>query len=112
MLKSVGQKDQSTTAFIIVLHVVYLKLAIELDGFSTVAWFSFIATSLLTLAFVQLASGFGMGSLIDEELIGVNYRSVFNRNQALTLIGTVMIIVALEYFAYSYRLFFTCCCKK
>ena len=94
--KVAGLKDQSTVAFNIIIHVVFIKLAMELDN---VGAFS-VALILLTIAFNYLMiSAFSWefpGGAIDAGLVGLGTRSVYNPIAFILLINICGLVIFIE----------------
>ena len=94
--KDVGLKDQSTVAFNIIIHVVFIKLVMELDNYSAFA----IALILLTIAFnycmISIVSWEFPGGALDTALVGLGTRSVYNPIAAILLIYICGMVICIE----------------
>ena len=89
-------KDQSTVAFNIIIHVVFIKLVMELDNMSALS----VALILLTIAFNYcMISAFSWefpGGALDAGLVGLGSRSVYNPIAWILLINVCGMVIVIE----------------
>ena len=71
ILKQVGLKDQSTLAFNIVLHVIFMKLGFELNSLSLCSSNLIVSTIVFNYVLISLFSGQSIGSMVEDELAHV-----------------------------------------
>lgn len=91
--KEIGFKDQSTVAFNIILHVIFLKLSFELDSMNTFAFNLIWLTILFNYLLISIVSSTTIGDMLDPDLVGVGARSIFNLDSLILVIGVCFLTV-------------------
>ena len=91
-----GLKDQSTVAFNIIIHVVFLKLAMELDNLSAFAIALILLTIGLNYTIISVVSFEAIGKLVDENMVGLGSRSVYNPVAAILLLNICGLVIFIE----------------
>ena len=74
----IGQNDQSTLVFVVVLQTVYFKLLLELEKISTITSLFIILTIGLNFLFLYLIGIPVVAKFVDSDVINIGERSVFN----------------------------------
>ncbi len=69
--KYIGLKDQSTLAFNIILHVIFLKLNLEVSRMACPAGLTILLTIVGNYTLILIFSSPAVGRLLDPNLIGV-----------------------------------------
>lgn len=103
-IKSVTLKDTSTVVFNIVLHVIFVKLSIELERVPIAAVIVILLTIALNYLIIVILSLPSLGDSLENDLGGVGARSVFSLNAAVLLVSVVLMIGFLEYLVRMLRL--------
>lgn len=98
-----GQKDISTVVFNIVLHVIFLKLFFELEKVSFVAIVVILLTIAISYMSVAIFSSPAIGKMFDPDLVGIGKRSVFQLLPFLSLIGSCLMVMFIEYVVLRFR---------
>ena len=91
-----GVKDQSTVVYNIILHVVFLKLALELEHVHFLTSILILFTIGLNYMLIQLFSSKDMSDTVDPDLLGLVDHSVLNFKAFCLMIGICMFVVFFE----------------
>ena len=95
-MKVIGVKDQSTVVYNIILHVVFLKLALELEHVHFLTSILILFTIGLNYMLIQLFSSKDMSDTLDPDLLGLVNHSVLNFKAFCLMIGICMFVVFFE----------------
>ena len=95
-MKVIGLKDQSTVVYNIILHVVFLKLALELEHVHFLTVILILFTVGLNYILIHFFSDKEMSDTVDPNLLGLVDHSVLNFKAFCLMIGLCMFVVFIE----------------